>query len=110
MKLTFPLPQTESERPRAVTAVQQKVRKYLKRERRKRFPEGFDCWEFDCRFGVGEAVPSVVAADAIVPAIEAAAAGGATQVFVEILARASLRPPRPDRPSVEAAPSGTAAE
>lgn len=97
MKLTFPLAQPEADLPRVVAAITQKIRKYLKRERRKPFPEGFDCWEFDCRFGVGDAPPTVVPVDAIVPGIAAAAAGGAPQVFVEIVARAGLRPPRPDR-------------
>lgn len=105
MKLTFPLAQPEADLPRVVAAITQKIRKYLKRERRKPFPEGYDCWEFDCRLGVGDAPPSVVPVDAIVQGIEAAAAAGASQVLVEIIARAGLRPPRP----IRAAASGSAA-
>jgi len=105
MKLTFPLAQPEADLPRVVATLTQKIRKYVKRERRKPFPEGYDCWEFDCRLGVGDAPPSVVPVDALVPAIAAAAAGGALRVFVEIIARAGLRPPRPNRSSAGSIPS-----
>ena len=51
MKKTFKLTNPEIKVARLVERVKYDVRKYLKRERRKKLPEGVDFWDFDCKFG-----------------------------------------------------------
>ena len=51
MKKTFRLTHPKIKRDRLVEAVRHDVKKYIKRERNKKLPEGVDFWDFDCRFG-----------------------------------------------------------
>lgn len=74
--------------------IRQEVNKYTRRELRKPLPEGFDRWEFACKVGAtaAEAQPRVL--KEVGGAIDAVAATGASQVYVEIEA-APLRRERP---------------
>lgn len=51
MKKTFQLTHTKIKRDRLIEAVRHEVKKYIKRERNKKLPEGVDFWDFDCKFG-----------------------------------------------------------
>ena len=95
MKKTFPFKVPGKDDARVIEAIKNDVRKYAKRERRKQLPEGFDLWDFNCRVGIDEAtaVPSTV--NDIITAIDALAKIGSEKVYVEILAFAAKREPRP---------------
>ena len=41
----------QTKKDRQVEAIKNEVRKYIKRERSKKLPEGFNYWSFDCKFG-----------------------------------------------------------
>ncbi len=60
MRKTFKLTHPKIKPPRLVEAIKNEVRKYLRRERRKKLPEDADYWAFDCRIGVDEASSEVV--------------------------------------------------
>jgi hypothetical protein len=96
MKKNFPLHVAGKDDPRVVEAIKKELRKYVKRERRKTLPAGFDLWEFNCRVGPDADTAEVKTVNEVIPALDAVAATGATQVYVEILAFASNRPARPD--------------
>jgi len=51
MRKTFKLTHPEIKVTRLVEAVKHDVKKYVKRERKKKLPEGVDFWDFDCKFG-----------------------------------------------------------
>jgi len=51
MKKTFQLTHLKIKRDRLIEAVRHEVKKYIKRERNKKLPEGVDFWDFDCKFG-----------------------------------------------------------
>ena len=51
MKKTYPLASTSHKLPRVIELIKSDVRKYIKRERRKKLPKGADFWDFDCRVG-----------------------------------------------------------
>jgi hypothetical protein len=95
MRKTYPLSVEGKHPDRVLDAVKHDIRKYLKRERRRALPEGTDFWDFDCKFGLSSesAVPAHLAT--VIPQLDAAAREGATSVYVEILARAAKRKPRP---------------
>ena len=95
MRKTYPL-RVEGKHPdRVLDAVKHDIRKYLKRERRRELPEGTDFWDFDCRFGLSSETAATAHLATVIPQLDAAAREGATSVYVEILARAAKRKPRP---------------
>jgi len=96
MKKTFPLKRPDVADARVVDAVKFELRKYLKRERRKKFPEGFDQWNFACKIGPEQATAETKTVEEIFPALDAVAQSGSPQVYVEILASASKRFPSID--------------
>jgi hypothetical protein len=51
MKKTFQLTHPKIKRDRLVEAVRHDIKKYIKRERNKKLPEGVDFWDFECKFG-----------------------------------------------------------
>jgi hypothetical protein len=51
MKKTFTLTDPKIRKDRLVEAVRRDIKKYIKRERNKKLPEGVDFWDFDCKFG-----------------------------------------------------------
>lgn len=89
--------QAEGRHPdRVLESVKHDIRKYLKRERRRDLPEGADFWDFDCRIGADKDSAEGVLLSALIGQVDAIAKGGATQAYVEVLARAAQRPPRPE--------------
>lgn len=94
MQKTFPLQVPGKVDARVVEAVKGDVRKYVKRERRKKLPEGFTEWTFACRTGPDRATATTCAVDELSAAIDAAVAAGATALYVEVIAQPGIRPPR----------------
>ena len=103
MKKTFPLHAPGKADQRVVEGIKHDVRKYVKRERAKTLPEGFDLWEFHCKVGDCVAAAAVQPLNDVGSAIDAVVAAGATAVYIEILAAAGHRIPRVATPPVAAA-------
>jgi hypothetical protein len=99
MKKTFPLSAPGKHPDRVVDAVKYELRKYLRRENRRKLPEGADYWDFDCRTGENEAVARVIKPADIIPGVDAAVKAGWPAVYMEILARPVTRPKRPEAPT-----------
>ncbi len=95
MKKTFPLTLAGRHPDRVLDALKHEIRQYLKRERRKPLLEGVDFQDFDCRFGLTEDSAEATTEQDLARQIDAAAAQGATHVYVEILAKPGHRKPRP---------------
>jgi hypothetical protein len=91
MRKIFPLELPGHQPPRVVEQIKADVRKYLKRERKKKLPEGADFWDFDCKVGQGEATPEAKHVEEIIPAIAQAAAAACQSVYIEILAKPGHR-------------------
>jgi hypothetical protein len=99
MKKNFPLKVPGLADERVLDAIKQDVRKYVKRERRKKLTEGVDFWDFDCKVGADQAEPAVKHPEEVIAAIEAVArTEGATSVYAEILAKPGLRTKKPVAP------------
>jgi hypothetical protein len=91
MKKTFPLTSPLHQPARVVEQIKSDVRKYVKRERKKKLPEGVDFWDFDCKVGQGAAEPEKKHVEEIIPTIDQAAAAGCESVHIEILAKPGHR-------------------
>ncbi|MCW8834381.1 MAG: DUF6172 family protein, partial [Colwellia sp.] len=59
MRKTFSLSHEKIKTPRLVDSIKHDVKKYLKRERNKKLPEGVDFWDFDCKYGHSEETADV---------------------------------------------------
>ena len=95
MRKTFKL-QVEGKHPdRVLDAIKHEVRKYVKRQRRVPVPAAVDFWDFDCKFGSAEERAETVHLAEIIKRMDAAAAEGAAQIFVEMVAKEGHRRVRP---------------
>lgn len=97
MKKVFPLKLPGKVDQRVVEGVKSDVRRYVKRERGKALPEGFDRWDFACKVGADAATAVKTPLGAIGAAIDAIVNTGGTAVYIEILAQPARRPPPPAR-------------
>ncbi len=95
MKKTFDLTHPKIKLPRMVEGARAEVNKYLKRERRKKLPEGVDFWDFDCRFGFTEAEAKVIHVAEITECINQVAEQELTSFYLEILAKEGRRKKKP---------------
>jgi Family of unknown function (DUF6172) len=91
MKKLFPLTSPLHQPARVVEQIKADIRKYLKRERKKKLTDGVDFWDFDCKIGQGEAAPEIKHVEEIIPAIDQAAAAECGSVYIEILAKPGHR-------------------
>lgn len=94
MRQTHSLSHPRHKPPQALALLKNRIRKYLKRERGKRLPDGADFWDFDCRVGLDEENATEVHAAKVVERIGALADEGAAAVYVEILAKPGVRTKR----------------
>ncbi len=107
MKKTFALHVEGLHPDRRLDAIKNEIRKYMRRERGKTLPEGADFWDFDCRFALPPQEPQPVALADVTALVDGAAAGGAAQFYLELVAKPAKRAPRPvdpDAPPPAAAP------
>lgn len=95
MRKIFQLTQEGRHPDRVLEAVKHEIRKYLKRERRRDLPEGVDFLDFDCRCGATKDQAEVVHLSALMGSLDAVAKAGATEAYVEVLAKPGVRQARP---------------
>ena len=96
MKKTFKVSHEKKTAPRLFEAFKHEVKKYIKRERKRALPEGFDFWDFDCRYGADEACSEVIHMSAINKSISRAEAEGLESFYLEVMARPCKRNKRPE--------------
>jgi hypothetical protein len=105
MKKSFPLEISNNAPARVVEAVKSEIRKYLKRERRKKLPEGVDFWDFDCKVGPTVEEARILHVAEINEAIDHALAEDWGTVYLEILATHGIRKKKPKAASEDSAES-----
>jgi len=93
MKKTFPLQVPGNADERVLEAIKFDIRKYLKRERRKTIPEGFDQWDFACKVGPDQETAVVTPVTDLFTGIEGVAKTGVPKVYIEVLAAPGKRFP-----------------
>jgi hypothetical protein len=94
MKKTFPLQIPGKDDARILDMIKNDVRKYVKRERDKPLPAGFDQWTFECRVGANPESAESTPLKEISGAIDRVALAAATGVYIEIIAVPSQAPRR----------------
>ncbi len=91
MKKAFPKAVGKHAPARVIEGIKGEVKKYLKRERNKKLPEGTDFWDFDCRVGSDQTSAETVHIAALGKAIDEAAKQDGEEIYLEILAKAVKR-------------------
>lgn len=94
MKKTFQLIVANKKKDRQVESIKNEVRKYIKRERSKKLPEGFNYWSFDCKFGKTENEASEIRFVDIIKSIDIAASENLENFYLELVARADIKSPK----------------
>ncbi len=91
MKKIFRLTDEKKKPERIIEASKHEIRKYLKRERGKKLPEGADYWDFDCCFGQNSEETQPLHVAQITSALDKAHEGKWEQCYIEIIAKPAQR-------------------
>ena len=91
MRKTFLLTHPKIKRPRLIEAIKHEVKKYIKRERNKKLPEGVDFWDFDCKYGPDAENAEVIHLSAINKSIDIAETEQLESFYLEILVKPGHR-------------------
>ena len=103
MKKIFKLTDPKKHEDRVLEAVKHEIRKYVKREKKKDLPEKATMyWDFDCKIGATAADAQVVKYEELIKALDAVKASGATECYIEILAKAVNKPLKTEEVEEEA--------
>ena len=100
MKKIFYLQQNNKHPDRLLESVKYEVRRYLKRERKKKLPDEDFFWDFDCKFGVKADTAKPLKAAQIITQLDEAKAAQWQQCYIEILAVAKLKPNKSENPTI----------
>ena len=93
MKKIFKLTDEKKHPDRVLEAVKNDIRKYVKRERKKKLPDAATMyWDFDCRIGTDANTAEAVKYDALIKALDVIKEAGAQECYVEILAKTVDKP------------------
>lgn len=91
MKKSFPTQSGNHAPARVIEGIKGEIKKYLKRERNKKLPEGVDFWDFDCRVGVDKGSAKNVHVQELSKAIDETTASEPEVIYIEILAKKGHR-------------------
>ena len=95
MKKIFHLQVENKNSDRLVDAIKHEIRKYIKRERTKKTPEGFHFWDFECKFGeTSESAQAIHQAD-LSEEVDKAHSAKWSECYVEIIAVPAKKPVAP---------------
>ena len=93
MKKIFKLTDEKKHEDRVLEAVKNDIRKYVKREKKKKLEDAkMTYWDFDCKIGATSDTAEIVEFEALIKALDAVKATGATECYVEILAKVVEKP------------------
>ena len=101
MKKTFKISHPKIKVARLIESVRCDVKKYLKRERKKKLPKGVDFWDFDCKFGPTAEESKVIHVAEIGKSIDTAEEQKLESFYVEILAKPGHRTKKPKSDNIE---------
>lgn len=91
MRKTFQLKGLNKNIDRQVDSIKNEVRKYIKREKSKRPPEGFNFWAFNCKFGkTAEEATEIKFVD-VTKSIDFAVSEDYDSFYLELVARADIK-------------------
>ncbi len=98
MKKIFKLTDPKKNKDRVLEAIKHEIRKYVKREKKKDLPEKETMyWDFNCKVGTSVEDAKEVVFEALIKTLDTVKASGATEVYVEVIAKAVPKPPKAEQ-------------
>lgn len=94
MKKTYQLIVDNKHKDRVIEGIKHDVRKYIKREKKKKLPEDKDQWRFNCKLGSEEISSKTIDFVDLIKNIDEIANSEAETLYIEILAYAIKREPK----------------
>lgn len=94
MKKTFTFNVENKTRERQLDSIKYEIRKYIKREKRKKLPDDVDYWKFECRFGQSAKEASAIEFLELTKHIEEAFNNNSDEFYIEIIATHGIKPPK----------------
>jgi len=91
MKKTFQLQDEKKKPERVIEAIKHEIRKYIKRERSKKLPEGVDYWDLVCRFGLDSDRSQPMKSTEIITALDKVLKDDWSQCYVEIISKEGIK-------------------
>ena len=93
MKKIFHLQHEKHHPSRVVELIKSELRKYLKRERKKKLVDSEKMyWDFDCKFGADSDSATVMSFDEVLKALDRANADKLEKCYIEIMAKSVMKP------------------
>ena len=93
MKKIFKLTDEKKHEDRVLEAVKNDIRKYVKREKKKDLTDKkMMYWDFDCKVGATSLDAKTLVYEELIKEIDVIKATGATEVYVEVLAKEVEKP------------------
>ena len=91
MKKLFLIDIPNKTRERQIDSIKNDIRKYIKREKSKKLPIGFNSWFFDCKFGQTKEDAEVINFADVIKSIDFAQKENYDSFYLEIIAKAIFR-------------------
>lgn len=93
MKKIFKLTDAKKHEDRVLEGIKHEIRKYIKREKNKKLADSkFTYWDFDCKIGATSTSAKAVDLEALIKELDVIKATGATECYVEIVAKVVEKP------------------
>ncbi len=89
MKKTFKLTQANKHPDRVIESIKYDIRRYLKRERKKKLPGESAFWDFDCKFGKNLDDANLIKVSEITSCIDKAKESEWEEFYIEIISKPS---------------------
>jgi len=88
LKKIFKLTAENKKPERVLDSIKYDIRRYLKRERKKKLPEDATFWDFECAFGQSSETKEDIIASEITNALDKASEASWKECYIEIIAKA----------------------
>lgn len=88
MKKIFKLTAENKKPERVLDSIKYDIRRYLKRERKKKLPEDATFWDFECAFGKSSDDKQEMNASEITAALDKASEASWSECYIEIISKA----------------------
>jgi len=97
MRKLFKLEESNKKRERTLEAIKNEIRKYLKRERKKKLSDkSIMFWDFDCKFGKSRDEAKIIEIKDLIKALDITFSKNWEECYIEILAKEVAKPIKED--------------
>jgi len=101
MKKIFKLTAENKKPERVLDSIKYDIRRYLKRERKKKLPEDMTFWDFECAFGKSSEDSTDISVSEVITYIDKASEESWSEFYIQIISKAVKKEKKAEVPSTE---------